>query len=61
MAIRPRRDVNGDWVALRAAETDPLEGDIYLDDGQHYALTLKYLEDWTESGLCKAETDKGEG
>lgn len=51
MAIRLRRDANGDWVALCAAETDSLEDDTYLDDGQHYALTLKYLRDWKKSGL----------
>lgn len=60
MAIRLRRDASGEWVALCAAETGPLKGDIYLDDGQHYALTLKYIEDWTESGLYKAEIDKEE-
>ncbi len=57
MAIRLRKDTNGDWVALCAAETAPLEGDIYLDDGQRYALTLKYLRDWKGSGLLKDEAD----
>ena len=60
MAIRLRKDAKGNWVALCAAEADPLDGDIYLDDGQHYALTLKYLSDWKESGLLKDEADKEE-
>lgn len=59
MAIRLRRDANGEWVALCAAETDPLEGDVYLGDGQHYALTLKYLRDWEKSGLL-TDYDKDE-
>jgi hypothetical protein len=42
MAIRIRR-VNGKTFAFCAAETDAMEGDIYLDDDVHYALTLKQL------------------
>ena len=45
MAIR-LRTVNGVRVALCAAETDELPGDIYLDDGEHYALAAKFSQDW---------------
>lgn len=45
MAIR-LRTVNGLRVALCAAETDPMLGDIYLDDGEHYALAAKFSRDW---------------
>jgi hypothetical protein len=45
MAIR-LRTVNGVRVALCAAETDELPGDVYLDDGEHYALAAKFQLDW---------------
>lgn len=45
MAIRLRK-VNGSLVALCAAETDPKEGDTYLDDGVHYALAAKFAFTW---------------
>ena len=45
MAIRLRR-VNGVMVALCAAETDATRGDLYLDDGMHYALAAKFCRDW---------------
>lgn len=45
MAIRLRK-VSGGEVALCAAETDPEPGDIYLDDGWHYALAAKFALDW---------------
>lgn len=45
MAIR-LRSVNGFRVALCAAETDPAPGDVYLDDGDHYALAAKFAHDW---------------
>lgn len=45
MAIRIRT-VNGFRIALCAAETDPCPGDIYLDDGDHYALAAKFAHDW---------------
>lgn len=45
MAIR-LRTVNGVRVALCAAETDELPGDVYLDDGEHYALAAKFRRDW---------------
>ena len=45
MAIR-LRTVNGVRIALCAAETDPEPGDVYLDDGEHYALAAKFCHDW---------------
>lgn len=45
MAIRLRK-VEGTLIALCAAETDPQEGDLYLDDGIHYALAAKFARDW---------------
>ena len=45
MSIRIRT-VAGTRVALCAVETDPLPGDLYLDDGDHYALAAKFAADW---------------
>lgn len=45
MAIRLRK-VKSTWVALCAVESDPKEGDIYLDDGMHHALAGKFARDW---------------
>jgi len=45
MAIRIR-DVGGMTIALCAAETDKLPGDLYLDDADHYALAAKFALDW---------------
>ena len=40
------RTVNGVRVALCAVEADPMPGDLYLDDGDHYALAAKFAQDW---------------
>lgn len=45
MSIRIRNS-GGMTAALCAAESDPLPGDVYLDDGQHYALSAKFADDW---------------
>lgn len=45
MAIR-LRTVDGVRVALCAVETDEQYGDVYLDDGEHYALAAKFRHDW---------------
>ncbi len=45
MAIR-LRTVEGVRVALCAVETDARPGDVYLDDGDHYALAAKFSRDW---------------
>ena len=45
MAIRLRK-VDDTWIALCAVESDPKEGDIYLDDAIHHALAGKFARDW---------------
>ncbi len=45
MSIRIRT-VGDTRVALCAAETDELPGDLYLDDADHYALAAKFAKDW---------------
>lgn len=45
MAIRLRK-VEDRLIALCAAETDSMPGDVYLDDGQHYALAAKFWRDY---------------
>jgi len=47
MAIR-LRTVDGIRVALCAVETDPIPGDIYLDDREHLALAAKFCNDWQD-------------
>jgi len=49
MAIRIRT-VNEITVALCAVESDPQEGDIYLDDGAHHALSTKFGLDFHSMG-----------
>lgn len=44
MAMR-LRTVEGTMIAVCAALTEPKDGDVYLDDGQHYALTMKYMHE----------------
>ena len=50
MAIRIRK-INGELVALCAAETAPEKGDIYLDDNIHHALNIKFYTDYVSEGL----------
>lgn len=50
MAIRIRK-VGGRTVVLCAAKTKEEEGDIYLDDAIHHALTTKFDLDF-ESMEC---------
>ena len=45
MAIR-LRTVDDVRVALCAAETDAVPGDVYLDDCDHHALSAKFAQDW---------------
>jgi hypothetical protein len=49
MAIRIRV-VDGVTVALCAVESDKMEGDIYLDDGAHHALSSKFGLDFHSMG-----------
>lgn len=50
MAIR-LREVDGNRIALCAAKTGPLVGDVYLDDAAHHALTTKFALDFQSEGL----------
>ena len=52
MAIRIR-EINEHTVALCAAKTQPKEGDIYLHDGIHHALSTKFGVDWVSEGRLK--------
>ncbi len=45
MSIR-LRTIDGLRIAVCAAETDAQPGDLYLDDGDHYALAAKFAQDW---------------
>lgn len=47
MAIRIRR-VNGKLIALCAARSIDVGGDIYLDDETHHALGNKFARDYNE-------------
>lgn len=50
MAIRIRY-IDGSYAALCAAESEPQEGDIYLNDGIHTALTKKFEADFSKMGF----------
>lgn len=56
MAIR-LRVVDGTLIAICAARSVEKSGDVYLDDGQHHALGLKFSRDYNEM----YETDLPEG
>lgn len=47
MAIRLRL-VKNKWIALCAARSIPKEGDMYLDDNIHEALSNKFARDYNE-------------
>lgn len=59
MSIRIRV-VDGVTVALCAARSMAKDGDVYLDDAQHQALTAKFDADFAEMGLMTA-TDFNDG
>jgi len=50
MAIR-LRTVDGYRIALCAVESDPKDGDLYLDDNDHYALAAKFAWDWQDETI----------
>jgi hypothetical protein len=52
MSIRIR-EVDGRWVAICAARSVPKEGDIYLHDGAHHALSIKFDLDFDSMGLLR--------
>ncbi len=49
MAIRIR-EVEGHIIALCAAEIKAKDGDLYLDDSVHHALSTKFGLDWVQEG-----------
>lgn len=56
MAIRLRK-LNGSWVALCAAESQSKAGDVYLHDGHHHALTVKFDQDFeSEHAYLQSKT-----
>ena len=57
MAIRLRW-VRGEWVALCAAKSEPEDGDLYLDDGQHHALGSKFAKDFHAEGFYNGPLDE---
>lgn len=52
MAIR-LRTTKGVRVALCAAESKPRKNDVYLDDGDHEALSRKFKADFKRMGFLK--------
>ena len=60
MSIR-LRTIDGRRVALCAARCAPEHGDVYLNDGDHHALTIKFrrdlldIKDEPEVGLMEEE------
>jgi hypothetical protein len=54
MSIRLRLTLDAGWVALCAARSVPMPGDVYLDDGHHWALAQKL---WREYPACGIATD----
>ena len=56
MAIRIR-EINGETVALCAAKTKAEEGDIYISDASHHALSTKLIVDFTSEGWIPEDAD----
>lgn len=52
MAIRIRK-VDGVIITICANLSDPKEGDIYLDDSVHHALSTKFGLDWESEGFME--------
>ena len=55
MSIRIRRAEDGQLVALCAAKSSEQDGDIYMDDEVHYALTQKFWRDYDEVAIVDKE------
>ena len=54
MAIRIR-EINNFVVALCAAKTEPEDGDLYLDDSVHHALSTKFSIDFLKMGFLSID------
>lgn len=57
MSIRIRK-IEGETVAMCAAKTEAQEGDIYLDDNSHHALSTKFSVDFESEGFYSGPTDE---
>lgn len=57
MSIRIR-EVDGVTIALCAARSMPKEGDIYLDDAAHHALSIKFDLDFSSMNFMQATYKK---
>lgn len=51
MSIRVRV-VDGETIAICAARSVPKEGDLYLDDAVHHALSVKFSLDFASMGFA---------
>lgn len=58
MAIRIRK-VGDTTIALCAAKSRSMPGDLYLDDAVHHALSTKFVLDWYSEGILK-DTDSAD-
>lgn len=56
MAIR-LRIVDGKWLAVCAACTVEKSGDVYINDGQHGALSDKFSRDFNDMHGCDLPFD----
>ena len=56
MAIRIRSKGKG-YVALCAAESELRDGDLYINDGQHNALSKKFEADFKKMGFWKNDKE----
>jgi len=57
MAIRIRK-IEGKTIALCAAKSHAEEGDIYLDDNVHHALSTKFSVDFLSEGYDAGPFDE---
>jgi len=57
MSIRIR-EIEGETVALCAAKTKSQEGDIYLDDNAHHAISTKFAVDFESEGFYAGPVDE---
>lgn len=57
MSIRIRK-VEGTIIAICAARSMPKEGDIYLDDAAHHALSVKFDLDFGAMNFMQSSYDR---
>lgn len=60
MAIRIRKIGKNQTIAICAARSISKEGDVYLDDVMHHALSNKFARDFTEEGFMNTIFDENE-